>query len=192
MERMVPQLTLVLGGAASGKSAWAERLAEAVHPVRVYLATAEPRDREMAAKIDRHRARRGSGWSTIEAGGELIAALAEVPPGRVVLADCATLWLSALLETRRPAAPAFAQLAEACARCAAPVILVSNELGQGLVPGTGPARRFRQLHGEMNQSLAARAGLVVAVMAGLPLTLKGRLPEEISGAPGEEFGEGSA
>ena len=174
----LPQVTLVLGGAASGKSAWAERLAEQVHPVRVYLATADAQDAEMQARVQAHRNRRGPGWRTIEAGHDLETALAGVVPGRVVLIDCATMWLNALFERDLEIEPALEAFGEAIAACAAPVIVVSNELGQGVVPDNRLARRFRQVHGEMNQALAARAGLVVMVVAGLPLALKGDLPED--------------
>lgn len=174
---MLPQLTLVLGGAASGKSAWAERLAEKAHSQRIYLATAEARDTEMRARVAQHRARRGSGWRTVEAGRDLAGALNAVAHGGVVLVDCATMWLSGLLETAKPLAPALADLRRAIQTCAAPVIMVSNELGQGIVPENALARRFRQQHGEMNQQLARNAGLVVLIAAGLPLVLKGTLPE---------------
>lgn len=174
----LPQLTLVLGGAASGKSAWAERLAEEVHPVRVYLATADAQDAEMQARVQVHRNRRGPGWRTIEAGHDLESALAGVVPGRVVLIDCATMWLNALFERDVEIEPALKAFSDAIGACAAPVIVVSNELGQGLVPGDQLSRRFRQAHGEMNQALAARAGLVVMIVAGLPMALKGHLPED--------------
>ena len=174
---MLPQLTLVTGGAASGKSAFAESLAEAQHPVRLYIATAQSRDGEMQAKIAAHRARRGAGWDTVEAPLDLAPALARVAPGRVVLVDCATMWLSNRTERRQHIAPAFEDLLKALQACAAPVIMVTNELGQGVVPNNAMARAFRQVHGEMNQRLAAEAGLVVAVMSGLPMVLKGALPE---------------
>ncbi len=174
---MLPQLTLVTGGAACGKSAFAEALAEAQHPVRLYIATAQAHDGEMKAKIAAHRTRRGAGWETIEAPLDLAPALGRVAPGRVVLVDCATMWLSNRAERRHDVGPAFEDLLEALRNCAAPVIMVTNELGQGVVPNNAMARAFRQTHGEMNQHLAAEAGLVVAVMAGLPLVLKGRLPE---------------
>ncbi len=174
---MLPQLTLVTGGAASGKSAFAEALAEAQHPARLYIATSEARDAEIKAKIAAHRARRGAGWDTVEAPLDLAPALSRVAPGRVVLVDCATMWLSNRAERRQHIAPAFEALIEALLTCKAPVILVTNELGQGVVPNNAMARAFRQTHGEMNQRLAQEAGLVVAVMSGLPLVLKGALPE---------------
>ena len=177
---MLPQLTLVLGGAASGKSRLAERLAEAVHPARVYIATAAAGDTEMRDRIDAHKQRRGDGWEVVEAPLDLPAALGRVAPGRVVLVDCATMWLSNLTGARQALAPAIAGVLEALERCAAPVIVVSNELGQGVVPNNAVARRFRQVHGEMNQQMAARAGLVVAVMAGLPMVLKGAFPRGVA------------
>ncbi len=177
MRPELPQLTLVTGGAASGKSAYAEALAEAWHPARLYIATAEARDSEMKARIAAHRARRSAGWEVVEAPLDLAPALGRVAPGRVVLVDCATMWLSNRIERRQQPGPAFEALLEALHGCAAPVIVVTNELGLGVVPASASARAFRQVHGEMNQRLAAEAGLVVAVMSGLPLVLKGRLPE---------------
>ncbi|HHB80360.1 MAG TPA: bifunctional adenosylcobinamide kinase/adenosylcobinamide-phosphate guanylyltransferase [Aliiroseovarius sp.] len=174
---MLGQLTLVTGGAASGKSAYAEALAYAQHPARLYTATSEARDAEMKAKIAAHRARRGSGWDTLEAPLDLAPALARVAPGRVVLVDCATMWLSNRVARRPHIAPASEALIEALHGCAAPVLVVTNELGQGVVPNNPTARAFRQVHGEMNQRLAAEADLVVAVMSGLPFALKGTLPE---------------
>ncbi|HGG04170.1 MAG TPA: bifunctional adenosylcobinamide kinase/adenosylcobinamide-phosphate guanylyltransferase [Aliiroseovarius sp.] len=172
---MLPQITLILGGAASGKSGFAERLACEQSGARTYIATAEARDDEMAAKVARHQARRAEGWETIEAPGDLAGPLAQVPGGRVVLLDCATMWLA-----NHDGKGDVAGLIRAMNTCAAPVIVVSNEVGQGIVPDNALARRFRQAHGEMNQHLAAAAGLAVLVVAGLPLVLKGELPKGVA------------
>ncbi len=174
---MLPQLTLVLGGAASGKSAFAERLSSLPRMPQTYIATADVGDGEMAAKIALHQARRGPDWDCVEAPTDLAAALARVGPGRVVLVDCATMWLSNLMALGGDLAAEEARMMAALKTCAAPVIIVSNELGQGIVPENALARAFRQTHGELNQKLAARAGLVVSVMAGLPMVLKGETPE---------------
>lgn len=166
---------LVLGGAASGKSAFAEGLVTGWERPRAYLATAQPWDAEMEAKIARHRDARGPGWRTVEAPLDLASALAAVDPGEAVLIDCATLWLSNQMLAEADLAAAEARLLAALDACAAPVAVVSNEVGQGIVPDTLLGQRFRDAQGALNQRLAARADLVVLVVAGLPLVLKGSL-----------------
>lgn len=177
---MLPNLTLVLGGAASGKSAWAEMLVlgDAQNPV--YLATAQAWDAEMQQKIERHRLSRGGSWHTVEAPLELAPALAQVDANQAVLLDCATLWLTNHLLAEHDLDLEAANLLDALGTCAAPVVVVSNEVGYGIVPDNALSRRFRQAQGELNQKLAAQADLVVAVMAGLPLILKGRMPESMA------------
>ncbi|MFU8863636.1 MAG: bifunctional adenosylcobinamide kinase/adenosylcobinamide-phosphate guanylyltransferase [Rhodobacterales bacterium] len=174
---MLPKLTLVLGGAASGKSAWAENLVLGGAQNPVYLATAQAWDTEMQAKIERHRLSRGDGWVTVEAPLELGLALAQADANQAVLLDCATLWLTNHLLADHDLDHETAGLLDALGTCAAPVVVVSNEVGYGIVPDNALSRRFRQAQGELNQKLAAQADLVVAVMAGLPLGLKGRIPE---------------
>lgn len=177
MTGSLPALTLVIGGARSGKSAFAERLVTATARPRRYIATAEAWDDEMRSRIAQHRTDRGEDWRTVEAPLDLPGALAGVEAGEVVLIDCATLWLTNhLLADHDIAAEATALLA-ALAGCAAPVIVVSNETGWGIVPENALARRFRDEQGRLNQRLAASAGLVVTVIAGLPLALKGRVPD---------------
>lgn len=177
-----PRHTLVLGGARSGKSARAQGWAEALGPARVYLATAQAFDAEMEDRIARHRQERGEGWSTLETPLDLPSALASAAaaPGPaapdVLLVDCLTLWLSNLMHhEREPEAEAAALLA-ALAAAPCPVILVSNELGLGLVPETPLGRAFRDAQGRLNQAAAAAVDDVVFVAAGLPLVLKGALP----------------
>jgi len=172
----LPDLTLVLGGAASGKSAHAEALVTATGRPRVYIATAEAWDSEMADKIARHRAARGPAWRTIDAPRDLPAALATVTPAEAVLIDCATLWLTNLMLAGADLPAAETALFAALEACPAPVVIVSNETGQGIVPDNALARRFRNAQGGLNQRLAARAACVIAVMAGLPLTLKSPPP----------------
>ena len=169
-------LSLVLGGAASGKSHYAERLVTDSGLAPVYIATAQPFDAEMAAKIAAHRTARGPGWRTVEAPLAPETALAGAAAGEAVLLDCVTLWLSNLLLADADLAAAEARLMAALGACTAPVVVVSNEVGGGVVPDTPLGRRFRQVQGGLNQRLAARADLVVAVIAGLPLLLKGALP----------------
>ena len=173
---MLPHLTLVLGGAASGKSVFAEALAEQSGRAPVYLATAEARDTEMHHKIDRHRARRGPQWRTIEAPGDIAPALGKVAQDEVVLLDCATFWLTNRMLADGDLAAEEAGLMAALACCPAPVVVVSNEVGLSVVPENALARRFREAQGRLNQRLAAEAALVVQVIAGLPLVLKGQLP----------------
>jgi adenosylcobinamide kinase/adenosylcobinamide-phosphate guanylyltransferase len=172
----LPALTLVIGGARSGKSAYAERLVTATKRPRRYIATAEAWDDEMRARIAQHRADRGGDWTTVEAPLDLSAALAVVPPTEVVLVDCATLWLTNHLLADHDIAAETRRLMAALLSCLAPVVIVSNETGWGIVPENALARRFRDDQGRLNQSLAAAAGLAVTVIAGLPLALKGSLP----------------
>lgn len=172
----LPGLSLVLGGAASGKSEFAENLLIHSRLRPVYVATAEAWDGEMAAKITRHRDRRGAVWRDVEAPLDPGPALAGAEAGEAVLIDCLTMWLSNhLLAGHDPGAESRKLLA-ALASCPVPVIAVSNEVGQGIVPENALARRFREAQGALNREVAAAAGLVVAVIAGLPLVLKGQLP----------------
>ncbi|MCB1394784.1 MAG: bifunctional adenosylcobinamide kinase/adenosylcobinamide-phosphate guanylyltransferase [Rhodobacter sp.] len=175
---MSARVTLVLGGARSGKSALAERLLlqAAGGQAPVYLATAQAWDDEMRARIDQHRADRdGQGWRTIEAPLDAAGALAALEPGVPVLIDCLTLWLSnhLLAETDLPA-ESSRLIAAVCAHSGS-VVAVANEVGLGIVPDNALARRFRDAAGRLNQDLAARADRVVFVAAGLPMVLKGAL-----------------
>ena len=166
------RLTLILGGARSGKSRYAEGLITALPGPWIYVATAEARDSEMAERIAAHRARRGTGWTTIEAPRDLAGALAA--HGKTpVLVDCLTLWLSNVLLADADVDAEIAQLEGALARRAAPIVLVANEVGFGIVPDNALGRRFRDLQGLLNQRIAARADRVILVVAGLPLTMKG-------------------
>ena len=168
----LPPVTLVLGGARSGKSACAERLAMAAGRA-VYLATGHAGDAEMAARIAAHRARRGTGWSTLEEPLDLVEALAAaLAPDRAVLVDCLTLWLANLMHAGRDATVETERLVAALARGTGPVVLVANEVGLGIVPDNALARRFRDAAGLLNQKVAAAADRVVFVAAGLALTLK--------------------
>ena len=169
----LPRLTLVLGGARSGKSRHAESIA-AVSGLRlVYVATAEARDLEMAARIADHRARRGPRWTTVEAPLDLADALAaQASPAGVVLADCLTLWLSNILLAGRPAEAEVGRLCDVLAGLGGPAILVSNEVGLGIVPDNPLARSFRDHQGRLNQRIAMLAERVDFLAAGLPLRLK--------------------
>ena len=174
----IPPVTLVLGGARSGKSAYAEgcveRHAEISGGARVYLATAESRDDEMAARIAAHRARRGERWTTVEEPLDLPGALARAAqPGAAVVVDCLTLWLANLIERERDVEEEVRGLADGIARLNAPIVLVANEVGLGIVPDNALSRAFRDHAGRLNQRIAATADRVVFVAAGLPLVLKG-------------------
>ncbi len=173
---MLPELTLVLGGAASGKSALAESLVVQTGRSRVYLATAQAFDDEMQAKVDRHQDMRGSNWVTIEAPLDPGAALRDTRPDQIVLLDCATMWLSNQMLAEANLTQSQNALMAALSECPAPVVIVSNEVGLSVVPDNALARRFREAQGRLNQALAAQAGLVVNVIAGLPQVLKGQLP----------------
>lgn len=165
---------LVLGGARSGKSAYAEHCARASGLERVYVATAEAYDDEMRAKIARHRAERADhGWRTIEESLHLAEIIRrEAQPERVLLVDCLTLWLSNMMLAGRPIAEAQLELIAALQEAAGPVILVSNEVGLGLVPETPLGREFRDAQGRLNQVVAASLPRVVFIAAGLPLVTK--------------------
>ncbi len=172
------RVTLVLGGARSGKSALAEREIARTGLPAFYIATAEVHDAEMAERIERHRMRRGSDWTTIEEPLDLAGALDSwIGPTRAVLVDCLTLWLANLMAARHGIADEVGVLCQILGRADGPVVLVSNEVGCGIVPDNALARRFRDEAGTMNQRIAACAGRVVLVAAGLPLELKeGRAP----------------
>jgi len=175
--KLLPALTLVVGGARSGKSRLAERLVTESGRPRRYIATAQAWDEEMADRIARHRADRGADWTTVEAPLDLPTALAAAQSDEAVLVDCATLWLSNHLLAEHDLDAEGAALLAALAACPAPVVLVSNEVGWGIVPDNALARAFRDAQGRLNQQIAARADLVLGVMAGLPMVLKGRMPE---------------
>jgi adenosylcobinamide kinase/adenosylcobinamide-phosphate guanylyltransferase len=174
----LPHLTLVLGGARSGKSRHAEALIAGRATDAVYLATAEARDDEMAERIERHRVRRAAAlgairWRTVEEPLALARCLLGLArPDCPVLVDCLTLWLSNLMLAGRDVPAESAELVDVIPSLAGPVVLVANEVGLGIVPDNAFARAFRDHAGLLNQSLAARADHVVFLAAGLPLVLK--------------------
>ncbi len=172
MTAEVNRITLVLGGARSGKSAYAEGLIGA-HAGVVYVATGQGFDDEMRDRIEAHRARRPADWRTIEAPIDLAAALQAAAP---VLVDCLTLWLTNLLLAEADVSAHVGAVERAVAVRTHPTILVSNETGLGIVPGDALSRRFRDHAGLLNQRLAALAGHVVLIVAGQPLIVKGRSP----------------
>lgn len=169
-----PKLSLIIGGARSGKSRLAERLAYASNLPRSYIATAEVWDDEMRDRIAQHVADRGDDWLTIEAPRDVTGALARAKG--VVLIDCATLWLTNVMLAEGDIRAETATLIAALRAHPGPVIIVSNEVGWGIVPDNALARSFRDEQGRLNQRLAEVADLVVGVMAGLPMVLKGQMP----------------
>lgn len=165
-------ITFVLGGARSGKTAYAQRLVEARAAQRVYIATAQAFDTELADRIAAHQAERQAGWRTVEAPLDLVPALRSVHPAEAVLLDCLTLWLSNLMHHDKDIDTASDALLTALSETDVPVTLVSNELGLGLVPETALGRSFRDAQGRLNQRIAQVAATVTFVAAGLPLILK--------------------
>ena len=163
-------LTLVLGGARSGKSRFAESM---VDGGGTYIATAEARDAEMQARIEEHRRRRGPSWRTVEAPLDLVKALRRADEeGKPVLLDCLTIWLSNVMEDGRDVDRETARLTDCLGALDGPVVVVSNEVGQGIVPANALARRFRDHAGALNQAVAGIADQVFFITAGIPARLK--------------------
>ena len=171
---------LVLGGARSGKSRTAQTIAEAASGNRTYIATAQAFDEEMRERIARHQAERDGSWRTQEAPLELPQAIrAHACPGKVVLVDCLTLWLSNLLLAERDADREAEHLVGAVGEASGPLVLVSNEVGHGIVPATPLGRLFRDGQGRLNQRLAEACDAVVFVAAGCPVLIKPAPPLEL-------------
>ncbi len=173
---MLPALTLVLGGAASGKSAYAENLLLSSDLELFYVATARALDAETKAKIKLHQIRRGPRWTAVEAHGKLSDVLGETHDAHGVLLDCTTMWLTNRLMASMPLEDAPEVFLKEVAGTKGHLVVVSNEVGQGIVPENAMARAFREAQGRLNIAIAQRAGLVVQVVAGLPNVLKGTLP----------------
>jgi len=172
---------LVLGGARSGKSRFAELLAEKTGLQKVYVATAAAGDGEMRMRIAQHRQQRGDGWHTIEEQLALADVIAnECAPERVLLFDCLTLWLSNMMMAERDLEAETAALCAVIGSAKGPLVMVSNEVGLSIVPENALARAFRDAQGRLNQSLAEVSGKVVFVAAGLPILLKPAQQPEIS------------
>lgn len=170
---------LVMGGQRSGKSRFAEDLVKKSGKRPVYIATATAGDQEMAERIARHRARRGDEWIVVEEPLEL-AAMIEGAAGEdmAILVDCLSLWLANLMEAGRPVDEESETLVGALGRSTTPVVIVSNEVGSGIIPANALARRYTDALGTLNQQVASAVGRVVFMAAGLPLVVKpSQLPE---------------
>ena len=168
-------ITLILGGARSGKSAYAEQVAEKNNHPKIYIATAEILDAEMAARVTIHQKRRKNGWETLEVPLTLAENIQNSAyKDSVILVDCLTLWLSNLMHHQLDITQQTQLLVEALKNTQAEVILVSNEVGQGIVPDNALARQFRDYAGILHQQIAAVADRVIFVTAGLPMLLKGK------------------
>ncbi|HUK10156.1 MAG TPA: bifunctional adenosylcobinamide kinase/adenosylcobinamide-phosphate guanylyltransferase [Stellaceae bacterium] len=173
-------VTLVLGGARSGKSHYAEAQIERAAGGGTYIATATVEDDEMRARVAEHRARRGRQWRTVEENLDLADAIASSAEWRrPILVDCLTLWLASLIRAGGDVAAETDRLVAALAAANVPVILVANEVGLGIVPENALARTFRDAAGRLNQRVAALADRVVFMAAGLPMLLKDAVPSEI-------------
>ena len=175
-------ITLVLGGAGSGKTAWAEAAAVGIAAQSpsskqgskpVYLATGQATDEEMKARIERHRKLRADRFSTIESPLEIASIIAERGAGEVLLIDSIGTWIANLMHAEADIDAAFDGLLEAAEGCSGSCVFVSDETGMGIVPENAMARSFRDRIGLLNQRLAEAAGQVVLVVAGIPLTIKG-------------------
>lgn len=181
------EIILITGGSRSGKSAFAQKRAEALPGPRAYIATCPVIDPEMEERIRKHReARRGKGWETIEETVDLAGVIQRAGGCRVLLIDCLTLWVNNLLydaekEGKRLAEEAVAircrELIDACGAFGGTVIFVTNELGMGIIPDNETARHFRDIAGRCNQEIAAAADSVTLVVSGIPLHLKRSVSE---------------
>ncbi len=165
-------LTFLLGGARSGKSAHAEKLATALPAPWTYIATAQAYDHEMAERIAHHRARRGQGWTTVDAPLDLVRALRCAPDGQPVLVDCLTLWLTNHMLAEHDLDGLCAELEEVLSAPRGPWFVVSNEVGLGIVPDNPLGRRFRDAQGRLNQRVASVANRVFFMVAGIPMQVK--------------------
>nr|WP_090060738.1 bifunctional adenosylcobinamide kinase/adenosylcobinamide-phosphate guanylyltransferase [Celeribacter neptunius] len=174
---MCANMTLVLGGASSGKSNIAENMCINSTLNKVYLASAQVLDTEMRTKVDLHRTERGADWCTIEEPLSADRVISEAKADQILLFDCVTMWLTNHLLADHDLDAETENLIDALRRTPAQIVIVSNEVGMGIVPDNALSRRFRIAQGTLNRQLATQASCVIGVMAGLPFALKGVLPE---------------
>ena len=180
----VREIIFVLGGCRSGKSAHAQQIAENMPGNRkIYIATCVPQDDEMKQRVARHQRARGNHWLTVEAPLHLSQAITEsIPKADVILVDCLTLWVSNLfMETNdeKQLEQTFSELTDTLENTAGPVVLVSNEVGTGIVPENRLARQYRDMIGLVNQAVANTATRVIWTVAGIPVTIKGKTSRQI-------------
>lgn len=168
----MPELTFVLGGARSGKSAHAERLVSALPAPWTYIATAQAFDSEMRERIALHQERRATGWRTVEAPLDLAGALESAGEGMPVLVDCLTLWLTNHMLAEHDPETECGRLVEVLRKPKGPWFVVSNEVGMGIVPENALARRFRDEAGRLNQRVAQIADRVIFMVAGISMQVK--------------------
>lgn len=172
---------LILGGQRSGKSRFGEKLVLASGRRPVYIATATAGDEEMSARIARHRSGRGAAWTTVEEPLDLAGAIDRTAaPDCAVLIDCLTLWLSNVMEAGHHTEVATRDLVAAFGRAACPLVIVSNDVGSGIIPDNPLARRFADAQGRLNQEVAAAVGRVVLMVAGLPTMVKPARAAEVA------------
>lgn len=174
-------ITLITGGARSGKSRFAQETAETYPGERLFIATAQPFDREMEVRIAKHREERANRFTTMEAPFDLAAAVRNVSAAsRIIVVDCLTVWLGNLLfryeNDEAAIAAAIAEFTESIDNVAIDTLIVTNEVGMGIVPENALARRFRDLSGKLNSTVARRADNVYLCVCGLPMAVKGTLP----------------
>lgn len=174
------KLIFILGGARSGKSAYALELAESIAGERLYIATAEALDKEMAERIKKHKKERGNNWTTIEEPIHVADVIRDNKKHDVILLDCITIWLSNLMSRKSGVRSQKSEviykninhLASACRNSKANIIVVSNEVGLGIVPDNPLARQFRDIAGYANQKIAAAADEVYFVVSGMAMKMK--------------------
>ena len=166
--------TLVLGGARSGKSVYGEKLLENSDKAKVYIATGEARDDEMEQRIVLHQSRRGDDWRTIEAPVDVCVAIGEIAAGSIVLFDCVTLWVSNMMAADMPVEREVQKFCQQLDGFGSDIVIVSNEVGLGIVPDNVLARRFRDEAGRANQMIADACDRVVFIAAGQALVMKVR------------------
>ncbi len=171
-------ITLILGGASSGKSAWAERYVLEQGQKVGYIATAQAFDAEMKEKIAQHRERRGDEWTTREEPVNIISCFDAFPAEQPVLLDCATLWLSNLMLAEKNIAAESSAFIDYLHNYTGKLVIVSNEAGLSVIPHTQMGRDFQKAQGQLNQKLASLADRVVLIVSGLPLLLKGKLEQQ--------------
>ena len=167
-----PMKTLIIGGAASGKSAYAEGLASNSKLYKIYLASANIYDEEMQLKVNKHKIRRGDDWTTISEPLEAKEKITYLKDNQIMLFDCATMWLTNQMLKKADIQSEISQLIDSIMLSKGSIIVVTNEVGSGIVPENSMARQFRELQGLLNQELASISDSVIQVIAGLPLFLK--------------------